>query len=66
MSRRDELDPEWQAVIMSMREGETAQAWLKSGNDTYRVYEVHLARVDRLDSAGRALPEIHDHLCTSK
>jgi hypothetical protein len=64
MLRRDQLDPDWRALILSMREGDRARAWIKvrPGNG-FREYDVFLARVDRLDQQGRAQPQEHEHLC---
>jgi hypothetical protein len=64
MLRRDQLGPDWQALMLSMREGDSVRAWLNvRGTDKFQEYEVYLARVDRLDATGRGMPEIHDSIC---
>jgi hypothetical protein len=63
MLKRSELSPEWRTVLMSMREGDSVRAWIKQSTGAFRVYEIRLARVDRLDATGVALVDQHDLPC---
>jgi hypothetical protein len=64
MLRRDQLDPDWRALLLNMREGDKVRAWIRLRDvNRFREYEVFLARVDRLDAHGLAQPQEHEHLC---